>query len=218
MAKIDWQESCHCPIADGQRGKIIGIPKGAAAERETLAALTLAGVDPLKDVTIKHMEIAQIGAAVMAGTTSGRWNGPLDAGSAWDPLFADLEAKKKIRPVAQGVVTSVVVMNDQFAAKHPAVAVSFMQAMKQAYSRYKSDPKQANQRFIKASNLKFSSEALDLAASVEPNVKPDATIRVTLHKKDLQNIQKAADFMYQAKKLKRKVDIKAMIRSSALQE
>lgn len=199
-------------------GKIIGIPKGAAAERETLAALKNEGVDPLTEVTIKHMEIAQIGAVVMAGAKDGRWNGPIDAGSAWDPLFADLESKKKIRPIAKGVVTSVVVMNDTFLEQYPYAAQKMMKAMKQAYSQYKKDPQQANTRFIKASNLKFSSEALELAASVEPNLLPQNPIRVRLNKKDQENIQKAADFMFSAKKLKQKVDTSTMIRPIAIEK
>ena len=87
-----------------------------------------------------------------------------------------------------------------------------MRALFMAYGMYKIDTQQANQRFIEASNLKFSSQALDLAASVEPNLNIQSEIRTTLTEEDKKNIQKAADFMVEAKLLKAKVDTRGMIR------
>ena len=92
------------------------------------------------------------------------------AGSAWDPVFAQLESSGLVRTVAQGLVTSVVVMDDDFVKANPGSDAKFMQAMGKAYEQYKADTAKANEAFKAASNLDFSLAALDLAASVEPNL------------------------------------------------
>ena len=86
-----------------------------------------------------------------------------------------------------------------------------MEAMSQAYAVYKADTSKANEDFKTASNLPFSLAALDLAASVEPNLAGDSAIRVTLTDEDKANIQKAADFMLEAKILKAAVQTSSMI-------
>ena len=109
-------------------------------------------------------------------------------------------------------MTSVVVMDDDFTRKHPAAAQQFMTGLEKAYAVYRKHPQQSNQRFIEASNLKFSSASLDLAASVEPNLKPSNPIQTVLSSKDKENLQKAGDFMFEAKLLKSRIQITDMIR------
>ncbi len=191
------------------KGKTIAIPFGAAAHRETLAAVLGAGLDPVKDINPVNMGIKEV--AVLA--KSGKWD-TIDAGSAWDPVFAQLESSGLVRTVASGKVTSVVVMDDDFVKKYPKADYHFMQAMGKAYEIYKTDQAGANQRFIAESNLSFSPAALDLAATVEPNLEKGNSIRVTLNAEDLKNIQSAADFMFDAKILKKKVDTSVMIRKT----
>ena len=58
--------------------------------------------------------------------------------------------------------------------------------------------------------------ALDLAASVEPNLLVDKPVRVSLSPEDKANIQRAADFMLEAKILKTPVDTATMIRNTSL--
>ena len=189
------------------KGKTVAIPFGAAAHRETLGAVQGAGMDPSKDINAVNMGIKEI--AVLA--KSKKWD-TVHAGSAWDPVFAQLESSGLVRTVAQGLVTSVVVMDDDFSKKHPGADKKFMTAMDKAYAQYKGDTAKANQAFKTASNLDFSLAALDLAASVEPNLDAKNEIRVTLSDEDKANIQKAADFMLEAKILKASVDTKTMIR------
>ena len=140
-----------------------------------------------------------------------RWS-TVDAASAWDPVFAELESNALVRTIASGRVTSVVVMDDDFEKKYPNSRKKFMLALAKAYERYRSDTQAANQRFIRASNLTFSSAALDLAASVEPNLKDGAPIRTVLNDEDKANIQKAADFMQEANILKTKVKTSLFLR------
>lgn len=189
------------------KGKTIAIPIGAAAHRETLAAVKMAGLDPTKDINPTNMGVQDI--AVLA--KSKKWD-VVDAGSAWDPIFADLESSGLVRTIASGTVTSVIVMDDDLVNTHAKAAQLFLQAMDKAYQVYKKNTNQANQRFISASNLSFSPEALDLAASVEPNLQKDNPIRLTLTEEDKKNIQSAADFMFDAKILKAKVDTSSMLR------
>jgi len=192
------------------KGKTIAIPFGAAAHRETLGAVAAAGMDANKDINAVNMGIKEI--AVLA--KSKKWD-TVHAGSAWDPVFAQLESSGLVRTVAQGLVTSVVVMDDDFVKANPGADKKFMQAMAKAYGQYKADTAKANQAFKTASNLDFSLAALDLAASVEPNLSADNAVSVVLSDKDKANIQKAADFMLEAKILKKTVDTSTMIRSSA---
>ena len=195
------------------KDKTIAIPFGAAAHRETLAAVKNVGLNPNVDINAINMGIKEL--AVLARNPqwkeAERWDN-VDAGSAWDPIFADLESKKLVRTIASGTVTSVVVMDDDFVKQHPTAKKQFMKALFMAYGVYKTDTTQANQRFITASKLQFSSAALDLAASVEPNLQAANEIRTTLNDADKKNIQKAADFMLGAKILKSKVDTRSMIR------
>ncbi|MGB0641654.1 MAG: ABC transporter substrate-binding protein, partial [Myxococcota bacterium] len=175
--------------------------------RETLGAVKGAGMDPSKDINAVNMGIKEI--AVLA--KSKKWD-TVHAGSAWDPVFAQLESSGLVRTVAQGLITSVVVMDDDFSKKYPGADKKFMKAMDKAYAQYKADTAAANQAFKTESNLDFSLAALDLAASVEPNLDPKNNIRVSLTDTDKANIQKAADFMFEAKILKASVDTKTMIR------
>lgn len=192
----------------GLKGKTVAIPFGAAAHRETLGAVKAAGMDPSADINAVNMGIKEV--AVLA--KSKKWD-TVHAGSAWDPVFAQLESSGLVRTVAQGLVTSVVVMDDDYVKANPGSDAKFMTAMTKAYEQYKADTAKANQAFKTASNLDFSLEALDLAASVEPNLGADNPVSVTLSDEDKANIQKAADFMLDAKILKAAVDTSTMVRT-----
>ena len=181
--------------------KSVAIPFGAAAHRETLAAMKQNGLNPQKDITAVNMGIKDIATMVVGDA----WN-TIDAASAWDPVYANLETKKLVRTLAQGTVTSVVVMNQRYFSTYPDSPTRFMEGLEFAYKEYKSDTNRANDRFIKVSNLSFSSESLDLAASVEPNLRPNESISVTLSDSDKKNIQNAADFMNSAGLLPQRLD------------
>lgn len=185
------------------KGKTIAIPFGAAAHRETLEAIKKAGLDPQKDVQTINMGIVDIATAAQGNS----WTA-IDAASAWDPIYADLESKKIVRSVASGTVTSLVVMNQGYATTYPDSPSRVLEALQLAYVQYKSDTNQANEHFITASNLSFSKAALDLAASVEPNLQPKHNISVELSSQDRINIQNAADFMVSAGLVSQSLDSK----------
>ncbi len=193
------------------RGKTIGIPIGAAAERITVAALVKAGLDPKKDVKIINLGIREQGPLVLKDKNSAHW-GTIDALSGFDPTPAIFEAKDLIRVLDVGKVCSLVLMNENFIAKHTGVAEQFMQALYDAYDYYRQNSQQANEWFMKEAGLKGAShKACDVAASIEPNVsaKSRAEIRVTLTEEDYLILEQAAEFM--APKIKKKVDMRKYV-------
>jgi sulfonate transport system substrate-binding protein len=198
------------------RGKTVAIPFGAAAHRETLSAIRAAGLDPEQDVKAVNLGIQELVALVGAGSEAGRW-GSIDAGSAWDPAYADLENSGAVRSIASGVVTSVVVMDQDFVATTPDADRRFMTAMREAYGWYRAHAPQANRWFTEESKLPFDVEVLDLAASVEPNLKVSraSEIRVSLSEEDIAGMQRAADFMVEAELLKAPVEVAPLIVTEA---
>ena len=100
------------------KGSTIAIPFGAAAHREILAAVQNSGLDPKVDINPINVSIKEIAVFAQNPTwkEKERWDN-IDAASAWDPIFADLESQQLIRTIASGTVTSVVVLDDEFCFK-----------------------------------------------------------------------------------------------------
>jgi sulfonate transport system substrate-binding protein len=194
------------------KGKTIAVPFGAAAHRETLAALEGAGLNPKEDANVINLGIQELVNVIGGGARDGAW-GAVHAGGAWDPAYADLEHAGKVRTVASGVVTSVVVMSDKYAAANAGADADFMKAMHRAYGYYKAHRAEVDGWFLEAAGLDFDPEVLALAASVEPNL--EGEIRVSLSEEDLGNLQKAADFMKTAKLLKEPFAVAPRVKGEA---
>ena len=194
------------------KGRTIAIPFGAAAHRETLSALSEAGLDPSADVKAVNLGIQELVALVGAGEKDGRW-GTIDAGSAWDPAYAELEYSEVARTIASGLVTSVVVMDSDYVAANPEADQRFMQAMLEAYGFYRANTELANRWFKDAAKLPFDLEVLDRAASVEPNLTAARAdeMRVSLSDDDMAALQRAADFMLEAELLKAPVEVAPLV-------
>jgi len=193
------------------KGKTIGIPIGAAAERITVAALQGAGLDPQKDVKIINLGIREQGPLVIGKKDASRWDN-IDALSGFDPTPAIFEAKGLIKVLDIGKVCSVVLMNENFINKHSGVAQQLMQAMFDAYDYYRQNIEQVNDWFMKEAGLKDANqEACNVAASIEPNVwvKSRGDIRVTFTEEDYAIMEQAAEFM--APKIKKKVDMRQFV-------
>lgn len=195
-------------------GATIAIPYGAAAQRETLAALREAGLDPAGDVTTVNLGIQEQVALVGAGSSDGRW-GSIDAGSAWDPTFAQLEHSGVVRVLDQGVVTSVVVMHRDYIAANPGADAHFLAALSEAYGVFRRERAQADDWFVEAAGVAFDPAVLALAASVEPNLELGATIRTNLSEDELVAMERAATFMLDAGLLKQPADVRAMVAQPA---
>ena len=193
------------------KGKTIGIPIGAAAERVTVAALQKAGLDPQKDVKIINLGIREQGPLVIGKKDASTW-GTIDALSGFDPTPAIFEAKGLIKVLDVGKVCSVVLMNENFINNNSGVANQLMQAMLDAYDYYRQNIEQANSWFIEEAGLKHAGqEACNVAASIEPNVwaKSRSDIRVTFTEEDYVIMEQAAEFM--APKIKKNVDMRKFV-------
>lgn len=201
------------PIGDleGLRGKTIGIPIGAAAERITVAALKGAGLDPQKDVKIINLGIREQGPLVLGKTEASTW-GKIDALSGFDPTPAIFEARGLIKVLDVGKVCSLVLMNQGFIEAHPGVAEKIMQALYDSYDYYRQHVEQANNWFMEEAGLQDASQAAcNVAASIEPNVwaKTREEIRVEFSEEDFQIMKEAAEFM--APKINKKIDVRSYV-------
>lgn len=193
------------------KGKTIGIPIGAAAERVTMEALVNAGLDPKKDVKIINLDIKEQGPLVTKNKDAKNWD-TIDALSGFDPTPAIFEAKGLVRTLDVGKVVSLVIMNENFIKKNPKVATQLMQSIADAYHYYQSHTEEANKWFMNEAHLDGADQsACNIAASLEPNLKAKNKkgIRVTFIDSDFVTMQKAADFI--EAKLNKKVDMKKFV-------
>lgn len=193
------------------KGKTIGVPVGAAAERVTVAALRKAGLDPKKDVKIINLGIQEQGPLVMSGRADKSW-AQFDALSGFDPLPAIFEAKGWVRVLDVGKVVSLVLMNEEFLKTNAGVAERVNKALAEAYDHYRQNTAQANTWFMEEAQLKDADQSTcDLAASLEPNLKVKRTsdIRVSFNEDDFKIMQGAADFL--EPQLKKHLDMRQYV-------
>ncbi|MFZ2778672.1 MAG: ABC transporter substrate-binding protein [Candidatus Moraniibacteriota bacterium] len=193
------------------KGKTIGIPIGAAAERVTYEALERVGIDPKKDVKVINLGIMEQGPIVMGAKDKANWTS-VDALSGFDPTPAIFEAMGLIRVLDVGKVCSLVLMNQEILKKDPLIAIKMMQSIKDAYDFYRQNVSQANEWFMAEAQLKTANqEACNIAASIEPNVSVHSRdeIKVTFSEDDFILMQKGADFL--AQKLNERVDMRQYV-------
>lgn len=204
-------------IAD-LRGKTIGMPFGAAAQRMALKAEADAGLDPQNDVNNVNLGILEQSDLVKDPNVT-KW-GEMDALAGFDPAPAIFEEKGLIRNLKVGTVVSVVMMSKNYINKYPNSPEQFLKAFYNSYDYYRTNIDKADVMFITDSKLNVSHAALKIAASVEPNiqVKSRNEIRIGLIKQDYDVLQEAADFIYSQKLVKEKVEMKNHINLSYLKK
>jgi ABC-type nitrate/sulfonate/bicarbonate transport system substrate-binding protein len=193
------------------KGKTLGLPVGAAAERVAVAALKRDGLEAGKDVKIVNLGILEQGPLILANKDKPTW-GQFDALSGFDPSPAIFEARNLVRVLDVGTVCSLVLMNQEFIAKNKNVAENVMNALIDAYDYYRQHEAQANEWFLNEAKLKDADQkACTIAASVEPNlkVKTRSQIRVSLDESDFATLQSAADFLKPV--LKRSLDMRKYV-------
>jgi ABC-type nitrate/sulfonate/bicarbonate transport system substrate-binding protein len=181
-------------VADLQ-GTRVAMPFGAAAQRDALAAIEDAGLDPATDIEAVNLDVLEQ-AAIVQGGTSSSW-GDLDALVGFDPTPAIFEAQGQARMLHVGQVVAVVMLADEFLADEE-VARRFLRAYVKSWAYYAQNQDEANEWFKAESGLSFEgSGPLEIAASVEPNVDASTPeeLRTTLSDADLAVLQEAADFI-----------------------
>lgn len=180
----------------GLRGRRVGVPFGAAAQRDAMKAVADAGLDPRRDVTWVNLDIYEQGSVVSAGSAE-RWPG-VDALVGFDPTPAIFERRGVARMLHVGQVVSVVLVSKSFAEAHPEAAAGFLGAVAESFYYYARNQRQVNGWFIEGSRLDVDPAVLDVAASVEPNVRAASIrdVRLQLTDADLRVLQEAADFIH----------------------
>lgn len=199
------------------KGKTIGVPVGAAAERVTMAALKREGLDPKKDVKIVSLGIQEQGPLVKSAGDATSWQ-QFDALSGFDPMPAIFEAKGWVRILDVGKVVSLVLMNESFLKEHKGVGKQVTNALIEAYDYYRQHTDQANLWFMEEAQLKDADQkTCELAASLEPNLKAKDRkgIRVSFNEEDFKLMQNAADFL--EPQLKKRVDMKKYVSNAYAQ-
>lgn len=192
------------------KGKTIGLPVGAAAERTTLQALENEKLTA-KDVTLLNVDIKEQGALVRSNKDSKKWKN-FDALAGFDPIPAILEAEGAVRVISNGKVVSMILMSEKTIKKSPDYPFAVLKSLVEAYDYYRQHTNEADKWFLEESHLedpKF--EACKLSASMEPNLKASSKkdIRITFSDEDFKVMQSAADFI--APKIGTKVDMKKYV-------
>jgi ABC-type nitrate/sulfonate/bicarbonate transport system substrate-binding protein len=199
------------------KGKTIGMPFGAAAQRMALKAEKDAGLDPKKDVNNINLDIYEQSDLVRDPNAT-KW-GDMDALAGFDPTPAIFEEKGLIKTLAVGRVVSVIVMSKEYIQKNPEAPVKFLKAFHAAYDYYRNNVSIANEWFTTESKLAITPKALEIASSIEPNlsVRSASEIRLRFTDDDYKILQEAADFIYDQSLVKTRVVMKEYIDLSYLQ-
>lgn len=189
------------------KGKTIPMPFGAAAQRVAFKAIADAGLDPRADIDAVNLDITEQAGIVQRGT-SASW-GEVDAMAGFDPMVAILEVNKSARMLHIGKVTSVIVMSRTYISAYPGAPERFLRAFVEAVFYFARHIEQANEWFLKASQLNFGHDVLALAASVEPNLLATSVrdIRISLTPQVVEGLQEAADFLYDQSLIGRQLEI-----------
>lgn len=180
------------------KGKTIGVPVGAAAQRILMENLKAAGLDADKDVKIINLGMPEHAPLLRkAGKEAVKWD-QFDALAGFDPAPAVFEAAGQARIIDSGKVVALVLMNKAFLEKNKGVAKNLQAALKDAYAFYRANTAEADKWFIGESKMMgVDSKILAQTTVFEPNlkVKKDKDIKVHFSKEDQAILQKAADFV-----------------------
>ncbi|MDD4974413.1 MAG: ABC transporter substrate-binding protein [Bacteriovorax sp.] len=180
------------------KGKTVGVPFGAAAQRVIVDNLVSKGLDPKTDVKFINLAMPEHGPLIKkSGLEATTWD-QFNALSGFDPLPAIMEARGMVRIIDTGKVCSLVLMNKEFLEKNKGVAKNISLALKDAYAYYRAHKAEADVWFLEEAKLDGAdAKALEIAASLESNmkVKKDKDIKVTFSDEDFALMQKGADFV-----------------------
>lgn len=190
------------------KGKTVGMPFGAAAQRMALQAEKNAGLDPKTDINNVNLDIYEQSDLVRDPNAT-KW-GEMDALAGFDPTPAIFEEKKLIRNLSVGKVVSVIVMSKKYITKNPTAPKDFLTAYKSAYLFYRANINQANQWFTEESKLNITPKSLEIAAGIEPNlqVSSDEDVRLGFTEDDFKILQEAADFIYDQSLIKKRITMR----------
>ena len=180
------------------KGKTVGMPFGAAAQRITVAALKAEGLDTDKDLKFVNLAMPEHAPLIKKAAADAQTWDQFDALAGFDPIPAILEAQGLVKTIHVGKVCSMVLMNKEFIANNPKVVKALKKALAEAYVYYQKNTAKADEWFMKEANLNGAdAAALKLAASLEPNMTAKGIKKISLDFKDEDYaiMQSGADFV-----------------------
>ncbi len=180
------------------KGKTIGLPVGAAAERVFYESLKEKNVTK-NQVKVVHLAMPEhLPLIQRAKAGESRW-GQFDALAGFDPIPAILEAKGKVKSIQAGTVCAMVLLKK--GATHgkldseEKLAKAILKSLDQAYDYYKKNPEEVNKWFAEEAKMKdVPVRAYEIANSFEPNLQVKVN-RLWFTEEDFQLMQKGADFI-----------------------
>lgn len=205
VARMMYNRTCvYVPVASpvqtlaDLKGKTVAGPVGAAAERTMLAGLVANGV-ALDEVTTFKLDMGHQSVVLAAGARDGRW-GTADALYGFDPLVAEFEAQGLARMIDCENVVSLVLASPEMLDARRDELQAFLTGFQLAWWAFANNHEALDAAFVAESSLTISSEALAIAASVEPNWSETDMERqsLTLSYADFEVIDQATDFLLKA--------------------
>lgn len=193
------------------KGKTVAMPFGAAAQRMALAEEEKAGLNTKTDVNNINLGIYEQSDIVKDPNVT-TW-GDIDAMAGFDPTPAIFEQKGLIKNLHVGKIVSVVMMSNSFIEENPDAPERFLRTFYESYDFYRLNEEQANDWFISESNLDITSEALETASSIEPNIHvgEKEEMRLDFTEEDLAIMQEAADFIYDQDLVDKRINMEKFI-------
>lgn len=178
------------------KGKTVGVPFGAAAERIIVDHLKEAGIEA-STVKFINLGIQEHTPLVIKSGDSVKWD-QFDALSGFDPIPAILNSRGLVREIDSGKVCSMILMNNEMIKKDSKVAVAVVTSLRDAYAYYNKNRAQVDAWFMEEAKFDVKdSKALALTSASEPNIKAksEKEIRMTFNDDDFVIMQKGADFI-----------------------
>jgi ABC-type nitrate/sulfonate/bicarbonate transport system substrate-binding protein len=184
----------HSPMQriEDLMGKTVASPFGSVAHREVIVHQESVGLDADDDVRNVDLDILEIRRRVLAkGAQS--W-GEIDAAAVWEPVASRLELEGFARPLATSRTLGVVVVSDEFIARHPEAAVQLLVALARSWEYFSRNPERVMRWYMDDAQLGYVPETLASAARLDPNfgARSLGEIDLRLHEEDIATLERGA--------------------------
>lgn len=177
------------------KGKTIGLPFGAAAERIIHKALA---EQKISDVHFINLGILEHAPLIKSAPKNAKQWGQFDALSGFDPIPAILESEGHLRAIHSGKVCAMVLVKKEMAQKDPLVMKKLLRSIQEAYGYYRKHKSQVNAWFLEEAKMtNVNKNALTITEALEPNLKTGTT-RLSFTEDDFALMQEGADFATKA--------------------
>ncbi len=155
------------------KGKTIATGIGSTTYRDTMKMIEEEGLDPLNDIKIINLDVAEHLAFLEQG--KGESWGEFDALATYDPTLTIAEHQGMVRVLRDYKSLGVVIVNNQFYEEHPKSAKRFLTAVDQSFSYYVNHRNQANEWYAQSARYSMPIELFDQMTLIEPKLQKEYT-------------------------------------------